>query len=334
MHNWLNDGRCSYTRGLVGLPRWLRVPGITPMARTNAGPVAGAIAPARAGELVRDSGEVRYLVLADRAVPYLLARVRWPDVAQAISAANPDWIEDPGLFDLPYDPSAVTVSFPQAASVAAGWGTQLHPEAAENVPAYIRRMPANWSDMSPSELRTWGIDSLGRSRAPSRPLQGLRALHAKLAGLRASAQTDSHQGEPSRQAANGRGPAVDVTSGPEHVEAERRGTARVRLVGRAHIRFEHTTVTAGLVDLSERGVQCVLPKAPALVKPGARLGAPFVLEAEAEASRICLDVTSRISWQQSNGSGTHFGVSFGDLANGEAEGVELLLAAAGPRALR
>ena len=32
---------------------------------------------------------MRYLVLADRAVPYLLARVRWPDVAQAISAAAP-----------------------------------------------------------------------------------------------------------------------------------------------------------------------------------------------------------------------------------------------------
>jgi len=62
---------------------------------------------------MRVGGDVRYLVLVDRAVPYLLARVRWPDVAQAISAASPDWVEDQGLFDLPYDPSAVTVSFPR-----------------------------------------------------------------------------------------------------------------------------------------------------------------------------------------------------------------------------
>ena len=53
------------------------------------------------------TGEMKYLVLADRAVPYLLARVRWPDVAQAISAASPGWLDDQGLFDLPYDPSAV-----------------------------------------------------------------------------------------------------------------------------------------------------------------------------------------------------------------------------------
>jgi hypothetical protein len=334
MHNWLDDGRRSYTGGLVGLSRWLLVSGITPTSRSDAGPGAGAIGAPRA-EVVRDTGEVRYLVLADRAVPYLLARVRWPDVAQAISAASPDWIEDSGLFDLPYDPSAVTVSFPQAASVAAGWGAQLHPEVAENVPPYIRRMPANWSDMSPSELRTWGIDPLGRRRAPARPLERLRALQAKIAGLRASAQADSHEGELARSAANGHGLLVDVTSGLGNVEAERRGAARVRLVGRAHIRSERTTVTAGLVDLSERGVQCVLPKAPRLVKLGATLGGPFVLEAEVEASRICLDVTGRISWHQSNGAGTHFGVTFGELANGETEGVQRLLAvAAGNRALR
>ena len=82
------------------------------------------------------AGEMKYLVLADRAVPYLLARVRWPDVAQAISAAYPDWLDDPGLFDLPYDPNAVMLSFAQAASVAAGWGRQLHAEATEGVPSY------------------------------------------------------------------------------------------------------------------------------------------------------------------------------------------------------
>jgi hypothetical protein len=284
---------------------------------------------------VPDSGEVRYLVLADRAVPYLLARVRWPDVAQAISAVSPDWIEDAGLFDLPYDPNAVTISFPQAASVAAGWGTQLHPDVTDNVAAYIRRMPANWSNMSPSELRTWGIEPLARRRAEARRRQRLRALQAMFAGFSRSGQADGPERKLARRADGGRGMLVDVTSVLGNVEAERRGAARVRLVGRAHIRCEHTTVSAGLIDLSERGAQCVLLKTPGLVRPGATLGGPFVLEAEAEASRICLDVPGRISWHQSNGAGTHFGVTFGELANGETEGVRLLLAiAGGSRALR
>src|SRR5579871_4389114 len=95
-----------------------------------------------------DTDEISYLLLADRAVPYLLARVRWPDVAQAISAGG-YWIDDPGLFDLPYDPSAIAVSRTQAASVADGWGGRLHAEPVEGVTSYIRRMPANWSDLSP-----------------------------------------------------------------------------------------------------------------------------------------------------------------------------------------
>jgi len=278
---------------------------------------------------VHDRGEVRYLVLADLGVPYLLARVRWPDVAQAISAATPDWVEDSGLFDLPYNPSAVTVSFPQAASVAAGWGTQLHAEAAQDAASYIRRMPANWSDLSPSERRTWGIEAVGRQRAPARPLRRLQPLQAKIAGLSAMAQAGRHVAALPRPAANGHGRLDNVTSGPGEVADERRGDPRVRVVGRAQIRCEHTTVTAGLVDLSERGVQLVLPKAPPLVAPGAMVGGPFLLEAAARASLICLDVAGRISWQQSNGSGTHFGVAFGELARGETEGLQLLLAATG-----
>ena len=132
------------------------------------------------------NGEVRYLVLADRAVPYLLARVRWPDVAQAISAAQPDWLDDTGLFDLPYDSSAVTVTFPQAAAVAAGWGRRLHAEPAEDVQSYIRRMPANWSDLSRSEQHTWGIEFVGRRHAPAHHNGVLQPLQAKLAGLSAA----------------------------------------------------------------------------------------------------------------------------------------------------
>ena len=67
----------------------------------------------RVGTVRSDTGEVKYLVLAERAAPYLLARVRWPDVAQAITAGCPDWLDDQGLFDLPYDPHAVAVSLPR-----------------------------------------------------------------------------------------------------------------------------------------------------------------------------------------------------------------------------
>jgi hypothetical protein len=245
--------------------------------------------------IVPDSGEIRYFVLADRAVPYLLARVRWPDVGQALSAASADWLDDPGLFDLPYDPGAVMVSFAQAASVAAGWGRPLHAEAAEDVPSYIRRMPANWSDLSPSERRALAIEFVGRRRAPAR---------------------------------RGRRPAVVASDEVDSVATERRGDVRVRLAGRAHIRYEHTTISAGLVNLGERGAGCLLPEVPPRVASGATLAGPLLLEVEAEASRICLDVASRISWHRSTAAGTHFGVSFAELSADETEGVQHFLAAA------
>src|ERR1700722_10346246 len=47
-------------------------------------------------QVTRDGTEVQYLVLGDRTDPYLLARVRWPDIAQAISAGCPDWQDDLG----------------------------------------------------------------------------------------------------------------------------------------------------------------------------------------------------------------------------------------------
>ncbi len=98
--------------------------------------------------------------------------------------------------------------------------------------------------------------------------------------------------------------------------------------GRAHIRYGHTTISAGLVDLSEGGVQCVLPEAPPVLAPGATLDGPFLLEAEVTTSRICLGVAGRISWNRSIRAGTHFGVVFGELDDGETEGVQRFLVAA------
>ena len=203
---------------------------------------------------------------------------------------SPDWLDDAGLFDLPYDPNAVAVSFSQAASVAAGWGRQLHTEATEGAPSYIRRMPANWSDLSPSERRTWGIEFVGRRRVPARPARRLRPFPAKAAASSASPRVNGHVGAfagpgggPSRLGgpdAASRGQLPDLMGGRGNVATERRGQARVRVDGRAHIRSGPTTISAGLVDLSEGGARCVLLEAPAAVAPGATLGGPILLEAE------------------------------------------------------
>src|SRR6476661_9637013 len=95
------------------------------------------------------AGEVQYLVLPDSEEPYLLARVRWPDVFQAISPVRPDWQDDLGLFDLPHDPTSTRVTRERAATIATEWGAQIPSDDAGTTPtsALIRRMPANWSDL-------------------------------------------------------------------------------------------------------------------------------------------------------------------------------------------
>jgi hypothetical protein len=108
------------------------------------------------------AGEVQYLVLPDPSNPWLLARVRWPDVFQAISAAEPDWRTDPGLFDLPYDPSSHAVTAEEAEAIASEWGARL-PVPGEPEPSgrlLLRRMPANWSDPSRAEKRAWSIETV------------------------------------------------------------------------------------------------------------------------------------------------------------------------------
>ena len=264
------------------------------------------------------NGEIYYLVLADRAVPYLLARVRWPDVAQAISAGCPDWLDDIGLFDLPYEPKAVPVSFTQAASVAAGWGRKLGTEPAANVPSFIRRMPANWSDMTPGERRAFGLEPADRRRLPVRRLRRIRASQATISAR-------------APVAALGNEHASGSALAPDSDVAERRAQVRVRVDGRGHIRSGQSTISAALVDLSEGGMRCVLPDTPLVLTPGQELGGPFLLEGEAAGSRICIAVPGRVSWILDSSSGTHFGVTFGDLNGGEVEGVHRFQVIAGSR---
>jgi hypothetical protein len=121
----------------------------------------------RAGEAdvvdMRDRRHVRpiaYLVLPNAETPFLLARVRWPDVYQAISAVRTDWQDDPGLFDLPYSPASAHISYEQAVEIAEEWGAELPSEDAEQEfgPSLIRRMPSDWSSLSTAERRAWSIE--------------------------------------------------------------------------------------------------------------------------------------------------------------------------------
>jgi hypothetical protein len=111
--------------------------------------------------------EVQYLVLPNPTAPFLLARVRWPDVYQAISPARSDWQDDPGLFDLPYTAAATRVTGSEAARIAAEWGARLpaDDEVQAPGPSLIRRMPSDWSNLSAAERRAWsiGLDRVARS---------------------------------------------------------------------------------------------------------------------------------------------------------------------------
>jgi len=107
-----------------------------------------------------DVNEVQYLVLPDATNPYFLARVRWPDICQAVSPARPYWQDDPGLFDLPYDPNSTPVTFDQAQVIAAAWDVRLPADgiASPSGPSIMRRMPADWSNLSRAEKRAWSIE--------------------------------------------------------------------------------------------------------------------------------------------------------------------------------
>ena len=68
---------------------------------------------------------------------------------EAISPVRPDWQVDPGLFDLAHDPTCTRVTLEEAATIAADWGAQLCSDVDETPKTQLmRRMPANWSDMS------------------------------------------------------------------------------------------------------------------------------------------------------------------------------------------
>ena len=122
---------------------------------------------------------MQYLILGESAQPYLLARVRWPDVAQAISEDCPGWLDDPGLFDLPYEPVSQRVSSSRAAEIAADWGAELPLASSAGFSRpRIRRVPPSWSDMVPVERWSWSLEHLAtvRRTEPSHRLAVARGI--------------------------------------------------------------------------------------------------------------------------------------------------------------
>lgn len=285
------------------------------------------------------NAEVQYHVLPNRSNPYLLARVRWPDVAHAISAARPEWQADPGLFDLPYDKSSVAVSPDEAAAIAKLWGTRL-PSDTEPLtagPQLIRRMPANWSNLSPAELRAWSLDLVVtrprlRTKQPSGEGRARTSLRSRL-GFGYRQQPPAVLAELTQVESipaivmNGNGVADhgDDRALVALAAVDRRRHERVQIDGRARIRSGRLTISAELVDLSTGGVHFTVPTR-SILEVGARLGSPLILKRDDPELRVRLQVTGTVTWQSDSATGTHLGVAFDDPDETAVEKLQDLLA--------
>ena len=256
--------------------------------------------------------EVQYLVLPDSVNPYLLARVRWPDVAHAISAGQSEWRFDPGLFDLPYDPSSATVTFARAASIAAGWGASLALDPAEPVPTLMRRMPPNWSNLNRAEKRAWSLELVTRRRGRRGRARDHRANHQAPAHGTALSESLS--------------PVSNGTRLPEAPVAERRRHARLTVLGRVQIRCGQETITANLVDASEGGLHCIVPEGRTVPAVGGRIDSPLLLQDHTADYQIALEVDSRVAWHGENGSSRRIGVEFSDPNGSQLDQIERFLA--------
>jgi hypothetical protein len=278
------------------------------------------------------TSEAKYFVLGGTTNPYLLARIHWPDVAQAITAGCRDWLDDPGLFDLPYEPVSAEVTLDRAVEIATSWGASLPTDGVFPL-ELIRRMPANWSNLSPAELTAWSLEFALRSRRAEGEETAVSAKRASRSERRRSRRSRGEGGpEPV--------PVVAAsTSGPEEIPEdevllpapgpERRRHPRVPVGGWAQIRYGHDTVSADIVDFSAGGVHWVVLDSNAAFQVGERLDAPFVLEGDGSQNHISLDVGGTVIWHSDTRLGTHFGVAFEQLSDEQVERVQHLLVTSG-----
>jgi hypothetical protein len=68
---------------------------------------------------------VQYAVAGDLAKPFRLARLRWPDIAEGITAKRPEWTTDRKLFDWLYESDGMWIDHEQARQIAESWGATL-----------------------------------------------------------------------------------------------------------------------------------------------------------------------------------------------------------------
>jgi hypothetical protein len=279
------------------------------------------------------TADVKYFVLGGASSPYLLARVRWPDVAQAISAGCRNWLDDLGLFDLPYEPTSTELAYAEAAAIASEWGTSLPSEqtAIECARPLIRRMPADWSGLAPAEKRAWALEFV-----PT----GLRAE-----GLRRRAEAKADAGDLAsprqrsrfqsfRRAMGGfKYPTELASSTPPGGEdtPDRRRHARVPTGGHAEIRCGGKTVSATLMDLSQGGVRWRMSDTHTPLRVGEQLHHVLVLEGSGPGKQVSLDVGATVMWGNDMEPGAQFGVAFQQLTEEQNEQVQHLLVSSASR---
>ncbi len=273
-------------------------------------------------------GKMAYLVLGGATNPYLLARVRWPDVAQAITAGCRNWLDDIGLFDLPYEAVSSEVTYTQAAAIASDWGASLPSEetAIECARPLIRRMPAEWSGLTPAEERAWSLEFV---------TTGLRAEAIR---QRAEAGDSRRRGSllPAlRKALGGFKYPDELESSTPPAPAqssERRLHARVPARGRAQIRCGNKTVSATLVDVSQGGARWHVVDSDAALEVGQQLDpSSLVVEGDESGNEISLDVGGTVMWGETTAIGAQFGVAFEPLSADETDRVRHLLLSSASR---
>jgi hypothetical protein len=258
------------------------------------------------------TSSIQYLVLPDVRSPFLLARVRWPDVAQAISPANLEWQDDPGLFDLPYDPSSVAISAEHASAIAEGWGASLPAggEASAWTRSIIRRMPPNWSSPSPAEVYQWSLDLArpagprGHASFPSAEARTRRFASLLRAGDRSNVANDE----------------------AEHEKVDRRREPRVRIRSLAEIGFGTAHLPAELLDLAGGGARLFLRHCSAVLDVGRTLDPLVLIDSNGTIATKRLELSGTVEWRSDSREGSDFGVSFRSLRTAQSDGVRLLVA--------
>jgi hypothetical protein len=256
--------------------------------------------------------DIVYLALPDAVRPYLLARVRWPDVAQAVTVECAVWQEDPGLFDLPYHPYSVRLTHDEAADIARTWGVDIADDGAapEPGPLVIRRMPSNWGMLAPAERRAWGLDLAVLTSSAGPRSAG---LGARWAG----------------RARAGRGLADAISRlRRRRATPDRRGDERIRIAGLAHLSVCDVNLSASVLDISRRGLHCFALDMPADAQSGERVRTALALEQLNGSEQIDLESDAAIIWRRDVDGGSHFGVAFEVHDSEQAERIHGLLAVA------